>query len=140
VGNPLTAQSPGAAHTQVLKPTAVHDAPGAHDPTHPTGPPNHWQEFGTVVVVVVAQPPCVQASQQLAKLPVHARPPFGAVHFVALLLIVHDVRPWALVRQQVTDPGLPQIDLVAQCFTTLAQLLFTSTRLACCAPQLTKAR
>ena len=83
-----------------------HCSPAAQTPSVHCGvvPPAHGMRGSVVVVVVVllvllvvvvvvAQPACVQASQQLAKLPVHARPPFGAVHFVALLLIVHDVRP-----------------------------------------------
>jgi hypothetical protein len=67
---------------------------------------------GTVVVVVdvevvVAQPLAVQASQQLGKPPTQELPPRGAGQFP--LVVVHFVAPPALVRQQVTKPGLPQM-------------------------------
>ena len=34
-----------------------------------------------------------------------------------LLLVLHFVVPVAVVRQQVTKPGFPQVDRAAQCFT-----------------------
>jgi hypothetical protein len=69
-----------------------------------------------------AQPLAVQASQQLAKLPTHADPPFGALHLSALDLVEHFVTPFALVRQHVTNPGLPQVDLAAHLTTAPLQL------------------
>jgi hypothetical protein len=97
--------------------------------------------FVVVGVVVVAQPPCAQASQQLAKLPTHAcPPPFGAAQRAASRLIAHAVRPWTLVRQQVTKPGLPHVDLLAQRSTAPAQVLSARTALACAAAQATYAR
>jgi hypothetical protein len=83
-----------------------------------------------MVVVVVADPQPIAwqgASQQLAKLPVQAVPPFGATHSAAWCLIAQEVLPELLTRQQATNPGLPQIDLLAHSFTTLAQLLLTRT-------------
>src|SRR5262245_46871469 len=74
-----------------------------------------------VVVVVVAptQPPASQLSQQLGTVPTHADPPMGAVHFATLDLIEHFVLPAAVVRQHVTNPVAPQVDLLAH-FTTSA--------------------
>ena len=66
------------------------------------------------VVVVLAQPVAVHASQQLRKVPKHARPPLGALHLLALDFTVHFVVPFALVAQHVTLPGFPQVDLAAQ--------------------------
>jgi hypothetical protein len=70
---------------------------------------------GTVVVVVVAstQLPAAQLSQQLGVVPTHAEPPLGAVHFAALGFTTHFVLPFAVVRQQVTNPALPQVDFLA---------------------------
>jgi hypothetical protein len=71
-------------------------------------------ETVVVVVVTLAQPAVVHASQQLATLPAHACPPLGALHVVALGFTVHRVLPFALVRQHVTLPGFfSQVDLVA---------------------------
>ena len=69
---------------------------------------------GTVMVVVVAaQPPAAQLSQQLCIVPTHAEPPLGAVHLAALGFTTHFVLPLAVVRQQVTNPALPQVDFLA---------------------------
>jgi len=61
-----------------------------------------------------AQPLSVHASQQLGCVPVQALCPSGAVQCVASLLIEHlvDVTPcgFVLVRQHVTNPGLPQVE------------------------------
>jgi hypothetical protein len=63
-----------------------------------------------VVVLGVTQPPAPQASQQLGTAPTHALPPDGVVHFAACRFVLHRVAPLALVRQQVTAPGLPQVE------------------------------
>jgi len=70
----------------------------------------------TVVVdVVLAQPLGVQASQQLGTFPMHACPPFGALHRVALDFTAHLVTPFPFVMQQVTAPGfLAQVEFAAQ--------------------------
>jgi hypothetical protein len=71
-------------------------------------------EPGVVVVVVTpAQLPAAQLSQQLGAVPAHADPPLGAVHFAALRLVAHLVLPFALVRQQMTEPAAPQVDFLA---------------------------
>jgi len=95
---------------------------------------------GVVVVVVVtalAQPLAAQASQQLSRSPTHREPPLGATHALALLLIEHLVTPLLFVRQQVTKPGLPQVEREAHLLTNLAQLLFVRAASACCTAQLT---
>ena len=87
-----------------------------------------------VVVVVAAQPPVVQASQQLDTLPTHAPPPAGGVQCAASFRTLHLVTGWpfrVFVRQQVTNPGLPQVDFAAQLTTTLRQSLFWRTAPAC---------
>jgi hypothetical protein len=65
------------------------------------------------VVVVLAQPVAVHASQQLRKFPLHARPPLGLLHALALAFTAHFVLPLAVVMQQVTLPGLAQVDFAA---------------------------
>jgi hypothetical protein len=87
--------------------------------------------------VVVAQPPAVHASQQLASWPTHAEPPLGAAHFAELLLIEHFVVPLLVVRQQVTKPDLPHVERAAHRLTKRAQLSLVRTACACCAAQLT---
>ena len=82
-------------------------------------------------VVVPAQPPFVQASQQLAKVPVHALPPCGAWH-LPVRLMEHFVLPW-VVRQHVSKPGLPQVDRDSHFVTSPRQSLFAS-RLAAFTP------
>jgi hypothetical protein len=67
-----------------------------------------------VVVVLPTQAPFAHASQQLAGLATHAVPPLGGVHFVVLGLISHFDAPFALVRQQVTNPGFPHVEWRAQ--------------------------
>jgi hypothetical protein len=52
-------------------------------------------------------------AQQLAKVPTHAVPPFGATQPAGLRLMAHEVCPVLLARQQLTNPGRPQIDLLA---------------------------
>ena len=72
---------------------------------------------GVVVVVLPGGPhelPGPHASQQLGTDPTHAVPPVGALHTAALLLVEHVVWPVRLVVQQVTKPGLPQVDCAAQ--------------------------
>jgi hypothetical protein len=68
---------------------------------------------GMVVVVAPAQVPALQLSQQLGTAPTHLEPPLGAVHFAWLDLREHFVLPVAVVRQHVTKPGAPQVDLRA---------------------------
>src|SRR2546430_480728 len=86
----------------------------------------------TVVVVVVTRgavvdvvppphPPPVHASQQLGCVPTQALPPFGAVHASAPFMTLHVVVPLASIRQQVTVPGFPHVELDAQFMTVLAQ-------------------
>lgn len=77
---------------------------------------------GIVVVVLTGQLPALQASQQLATRCTQAAPPCGAVHFVAADLIEHCVTPRAVVRQQETKSGRPQVDWAAQ---------WTTARLHC---------
>ena len=64
----------------------------------------------TLVVVVVAQPVGAQASQQLGTLP--AQPP-ASRHCAMLPRTLH-LEPFAVVRQQVTAPGRPQVDRLSQ--------------------------
>src|SRR5436305_1582013 len=45
--------------------------------------------------------------------PTRGRPPRGALHFAAPCLMEHFVTPFALLRQQVTNPGFPHVDLAA---------------------------
>src|SRR5947199_266524 len=81
---------------------------------------------GTVVVVVPpppAQPPDTHASQQLGCVPTQALPPEGAVHALARLLTLHVVAPVASVRQHVTAPARPHVELPAQLMTTSAHCL-----------------
>jgi hypothetical protein len=67
-----------------------------------------------VVVVVIAQPLAVHASQQLENALTQALPPLGGVQWAASRFVRQRVRPLDVVRQQVTKPGLPQVDLAAQ--------------------------
>jgi len=69
---------------------------------------------GTVLVVAASgQLPAAQLSQQLGMVPTHAEPPLGAVHLAAFGFTTHFVLPLAVVRQQVTNPALPQVDFLA---------------------------
>src|SRR5437867_2128947 len=74
-----------------------------------------------VVVVVLPGaphvPPGPHASQQLGTDPTHAVPPGGGSQADSLLLIEQLVLPLLLVRQQVTKPGLPQVDCASQLIT-----------------------
>jgi len=84
-------------------------------------------EVDDVVVVVAQPPPASQASQQLGTTPMHALPPFGgATQRAAVRLSAQEVVPERRVRQHVTKPGLPQVDLEAQRLTIPAQPLFLS--------------
>jgi hypothetical protein len=69
----------------------------------------------TVGVWAGAQPLAPQASQQLVNTPAQALPPDGARHFETSDLTLHFTRPLAVVRQQVTAPGLrPQVDFAVE--------------------------
>ena len=59
-----------------------------------------------------AQPVAVHASQQLvnAPSPTHELPPAGSTQRSSLLFVLHFVLPDELVRQHVTNPGLPQVE------------------------------
>ncbi len=70
-----------------------------------------------------AQPPLVHASQQLGRCPTQACPRLGGLHAAALGLMLHLVAPLASVRQQVTNPGFPQVDRAAQTFAARRQAL-----------------
>jgi hypothetical protein len=89
-------------------------------------------------VVVVAPPP--QPSQQLPVWPTVAVPPSGARHPL-LFVMAHRGTPSELVRQQVTNPGFPQVDCAAQLTTSrrhcLARVPFRIACFATCATQLT---
>jgi hypothetical protein len=74
-----------------------------------------------VDVVLGTQLPLPQESQQLGTVPVHALPPFGARQRVASLFTLQRSLPAAVVRQQVTAPGRPHVDRVAQRFTVPLQ-------------------
>ena len=78
---------------------------------------------GIVVVVVVVVPPPAHASQQLDCVPTWAVPPWGAVQLLALLTTLHEVMPPASVRQQVTNPGFPHVELDAQFMIASTQSL-----------------
>jgi len=72
---------------------------------------------GPVVVVVPPEihvPSAAHASQQLDCDPTHAVPPCGGLQSSSRCLILHIVWPCSSVRQQVTKPGLPQVDRAAQ--------------------------
>jgi len=62
-------------------------------------------------------PPGPHASQQLGTDPTHAVPPRGGLQADSLLLIEQLVLPLLSVRQQVTKPGLPQVDCASQLIT-----------------------
>jgi hypothetical protein len=97
--------------------------------------------LGVEVVVTPAQPPAVQPSQQLGTVPTHAEPPLGALHRAALGLSEHLVAAVAVVRQQVTKPGAPQVDFLAHPTTAalhcLGRLPLLAAALAACATQWT---
>jgi hypothetical protein len=62
------------------------------------------------VVVGTAQPDAEHASQQLGNSDTQAAPPSGARQWAASGRVAHEVTPAVLVRQQATDPGLPQVE------------------------------
>jgi len=66
-----------------------------------------------VLVVVATHGGWSHASQQLVATPAQA----GAAHAIELGLIRQRRSPLARVVQQVTDPGRPQVDLLAHRFT-----------------------
>jgi hypothetical protein len=73
-------------------------------------------------------PPGKHASQQLGTpTATHDVPPFGGVQWLALDFVEHFVTP-LLVRQQVTNPVLPQVDLAAHFTTAPWQLGFVSCK------------
>ena len=76
-----------------------------------------------VEVVVVVVPPPAHPSQQLDCVPTWAVPPWGAVQLLALLTTLHEVMPPASVRQQVTNPGFPHVELDAQFMIASTQSL-----------------
>jgi hypothetical protein len=92
-------------------------------------------EVVLLVVVEVLVGVVVVQSQQLP-VSVLAVPSFGALHFAALLLILHFTLPFLVVRQHRT-PLVPQVDFAAHFFTAPAQLLLTRTAFACWIAQLT---
>jgi hypothetical protein len=71
-----------------------------------------------LVVVVGAQPLSPQASQQLARWPMH--PP--ALIQRSALVTLQRMRPLRPGRQQVTTPDLPQVERVAHVLTVPLQL------------------
>ena len=76
---------------------------------------------GEVVVVlppVEHEPSAPHASQQLDCDPTHAVPPCGGLQSSSLCLMLHIVWPCSSVRQQVTKPGRPQVDMSAHCTTS----------------------
>jgi hypothetical protein len=79
-------------------------------------------DTAVLVVVEPAHPVPVHASQQLENDPTQAVPLPDGVQLDADFLSEHFVLPF-LVRQQVTNPGLPQVDLAAHFLTAPLQLL-----------------
>jgi hypothetical protein len=74
--------------------------------------------------------PAPQESQQLAPAPTQAWPPLGGLHLSALDLVEHFTLPFRLMRQHVTNPSLPHVDLAAHLVTNPLQLLFASVAFA----------
>ena len=133
---------PFGTQPQASKSVAPHWAPDPHEPKQPCSCGKYWQASVVdvvLVVVVTVHAPEAQASQQLAKIPAQALPPFGATHSAGSRLSEHEVLPLLAVRQQVTKPGLPHVDLEAHRRTVPPQLGFTRTALTCCAAQCTYA-
>src|SRR5262245_57680288 len=64
----------------------------------------------------------------------HAEPPFGTLQWSPSDFVEHFVTPLALVRQQVTNPDLPQVDLAAHFTTAPLQLGFVSCSAVFAAP------
>ena len=67
--------------------------------------------------VVAEQLGPVHGSQQLAWSPAQAEPPLGALQPCAPFLMWHFLTPLAVVRQQVTKPGFPQVEFAAHFLT-----------------------
>ena len=100
---------PFETQPQAWKPIEPHWSPDPHEPKQPPSCPKYWQAsvVGVVLVVVVTvHAPEAQASQQLAKIPAQALPPFGATHSAVSRLREHEVLPLLAVRQQVTPDHL----------------------------------
>ena len=83
------------------------------------------------------QPVPAHASQQLAWVPTWACPSLGALHWAAPCLIEHFVTPFLFVRQHVTKPDLPQIELAAHCLMVRARVFDTAAVFAARATHLT---
>jgi hypothetical protein len=119
---------PGELGGQVRLPGGSHCSPGSSVPLPHVGGAVVVVVVGAVVdvvdgwvpvvvVVVAAQPPGTQASQQLVAVPTQAVPSFGGRHEAALRLMLHLVLPCLSVRQHVTAPSLPHVDLAAHSIT-----------------------
>jgi hypothetical protein len=80
-------------------------------------------ETPRVVLVVLVQTPAGQASQTLEKELGYERPPLGgcARQARALRRIAHLVVPLDVVRQHVTESGLPHTERCAQLMTAALQ-------------------
>jgi hypothetical protein len=131
-------QSPGPTCT----PPAALQAAGSRTWQTSNGPQKparrqHRCPVVGVVVVVAGQlgpePLVSQASQQLVHVP--TVPPLASQE-AALRIVLHFDSPF-LVRQQVTEPGLPQVDFEAHFLTRPRQPRFRSTASACCVAQRT---
>ena len=142
---PIARQPPGAHPHAPDTGSCTHSSSSdgqrpPHAPVETSPQPGRTRELVVEVdevVVVVAQPPAPQASQQLGTDPMHALPPPGATQRAAPRSIEHDVLPDGRVRQQVTNPGLPHVDLAAQRLTVLVHPLLASAALASSAAQRT---
>ena len=92
-----------------------------------------------VLVVELAQPEVPQASQQLVNPTTQALPLRGPLHEDAPDSIWQLVAPAGSVRQQVTAPGLPQVDRDAHRRTRLMHLRGSKpSRLRCFATPATQ--
>ena len=79
--------------------------------TVPMWPVRGWVVLvDAVVVVVVTELEGGQASQQLATCPMDTVPRRGVLHKLGSRFTEHWVTPSAVVRQQVTASGLPQVE------------------------------
>ena len=66
-----------------------------------------------------------------------ACPSLGALHWAAPCLIEHFVTPFLFVRQHVTKPGFPQVDLAAHFLMVRARVFDTAAVFAARATHLT---
>ena len=87
-----------------------------------------------VEVVVPPPHPPAHASQQLGCVPTQADPPSGAdeAHACAESWTLHVIAPLACVRQHVTEPGFPHVDLDAQVLIAVAHSLEKLSALTAC--------